>query len=114
VALVTYSDGPQLWPNIPWCTLPGSVGDGLVHSDSGKIPGGATLKGRSVWPAVIGHAAVNGIGSLGTLFVRGHPNPLLGPAPAGVIGGLGLAIIALLIFVSARGLAEPEQISERV
>jgi membrane protease YdiL (CAAX protease family) len=80
----------------------------------GIFLGWATLKGRSVWPAVIGHAAINGIANLGTLFVRGQPNPILGPLPVGVIGGIGFAIVALLIFSSPRGLSQLEQVSERV
>jgi membrane protease YdiL (CAAX protease family) len=74
----------------------------------GIFLGWATLKGSSVWPAVIGHAAINGIASLGAIFVRGQPNPLLGPLPVGVIGGIGFAIVALLIFISPRGLSQLE------
>lgn len=73
----------------------------------GIFLGWVTLKGGSVWPAVIGHAAINGMAGLGVLFVRGTPNPLLGPTPAGVIGGLGFALVALLILASPGGLSQP-------
>ena len=73
----------------------------------GIFLGWVTLKGGSVWPAVIGHAAINGIASLGLLFGQGKPNPLLGPLPTGLIGGLGLALVALLIYISPHGLSEP-------
>jgi membrane protease YdiL (CAAX protease family) len=63
-----------------------------------------TLKGGSVWPAVIGHAALNGMGSLSTLFTRGSPNLLLGPVPVGLIGSAGFLVVALLIFLSRRAL----------
>jgi membrane protease YdiL (CAAX protease family) len=70
----------------------------------GTFLGWATLRGGSVWPAVIGHAAVNGIANLGSLFVQGSPNPLLGPLPVGLIGSVGFALVALLILLSPRSL----------
>jgi membrane protease YdiL (CAAX protease family) len=60
-------------------------------------------RGRSVWPAVIGHAAVNGIAAIGVIFVRGEPNTLLGPTPVGVVGGAGFALAAALILVFPAG-----------
>ncbi len=78
----------------------------------GTILGWATLKGGSVWPAVIGHAVLNGVASLGILFSQGDPNPILGPLPTGIIGGLGFTIVALLIFFSPKGLQEPAFMSK--
>jgi uncharacterized protein len=57
-----------------------------------------TLRSGSIWPAVIGHAAINGIASLSILAVKGSPDPLLGPLPVGIIGSLGYAVIALILF----------------
>ena len=75
--------------------------------------GWATIKSESVWPGVIGHGAINGIASIGVFFVQGMPDPLLGPAPIGLIGGLGLTIIAVLIFILPNGLTpKPEAIPE--
>ena len=54
-----------------------------------------TLKARSVWPAVIGHAAINGLGTIGALVSIGQPNPLLGPTAAGLIGSLPFTVAAL-------------------
>lgn len=71
---------------------------------TGIFLGWLTLKSNSVWPAVIGHAAINGIASLGVLFTQGTPNPILGPLPVGIIGGLGFTIVALLIYFSPTGL----------
>jgi membrane protease YdiL (CAAX protease family) len=69
-----------------------------------------TLRGGSVWPAVIGHAAINGIAALAVLTTTGAPNPLLGPLPVGIIGSLGYAIVALLLFFRPGPLPEvPEQ-----
>ncbi|MCL4561026.1 MAG: CPBP family intramembrane metalloprotease [Chloroflexi bacterium] len=59
-----------------------------------------TLRAGSVWPAVIGHAAINGIAALAVLGTIGTPNPLLGPLPVGIIGSLGYAVVALALFFS--------------
>ncbi len=61
------------------------------------IFGWMTIKARSVWPAVIAHGALNGIASLGLIFAQGNPDPLLGPAPTGIIGGLGLTFTAAFL-----------------
>ncbi len=57
-----------------------------------------TLRAGSIWPAVIGHAAINGIAALAALVTMGNPNPLLGPLPVGIIGSLGFAIVSLALF----------------
>lgn len=69
----------------------------------------ATLRGGSVWPAVIGHAGVNGIAAIGMLFLASQPNPLLGPAPTGLIGMAGFAIVTIWIFVSRKALQPMEE-----
>lgn len=70
----------------------------------------------SVWPAVIGHAVLNGLANTPTLFLRGAPNPLLGPLVVGVIGGIGFAVVALVLWWRddewVRPLAQPEADSE--
>ena len=63
------------------------------------IFGWVTIKAANVWPAVIAHGAINGIAGISLLFVQGNPNPLLGPTPVGLIGGMGLTIAALIIFL---------------
>lgn len=66
--------------------------------------GWITIKSDSVWPAVIAHGAINGIAAIGFLFIRGNPDLLLGPTPAGLIGGLGITISSLIIFLSPKAL----------
>ena len=78
----------------------------------GIFLGWVTLKSNTVWPAVIGHAAINGIAGIGMIFTQGTPNPILGPLPVGIIGGLGFTLVALLIFFSPKGLSETESLSE--
>jgi membrane protease YdiL (CAAX protease family) len=80
----------------------------------GTFLGWATLRGGSVWPAVIGHGAINGIAALGVLLEQGQPSTLLGPLPVGLIGSVGFAIVALLIYISPSALrpAEPAPTAE--
>jgi uncharacterized protein len=72
----------------------------------GIFQGWLTLRSKSIWAAVIGHAAVNGIAGAAVLVTKGQPNPLLGPLPVGIIGSLGFALVAIAIFFSPKGLAE--------
>lgn len=74
----------------------------------GIFLGWVALRGGSVWPAVIGHAAINGIAGLAVLFTQGEPNPLLGPLPVGIIAMIPSILAALWIVASRNGLAAPE------
>ncbi len=88
------------YPGYPW------VGPLLflwVTFGLGIFLGWLTLRSKSVWPAVIGHAAINGIAGAAILVVIGNPNPLLGPLPVGIIGSLGYAAVSLAIFFSRQG-----------
>ncbi len=56
-----------------------------------------TLKTGSCIPAVIGHGAVNSIGSLGILFTKDGGRLLFGPSPAGLVAGIPLLITAAVL-----------------
>jgi membrane protease YdiL (CAAX protease family) len=84
------------YPGVPWTGFLTMVWFTLV---TGTLLGWAALRAGSVWPAVIGHGALNGIAALGALFVKGQPSPLLGPMPVGWVGSIGFAVVALLIFL---------------
>jgi len=91
------------YPGHPW------VGPLLfiwVTFGLGIFLGWLTLRSQSVWPAVIGHAAINGIAGAAVLVTTGQPNTLLGPLPVGIIGSLGFALVAIAIFVSPNALKE--------
>ena len=65
----------------------------------GTFLGWLTLRAGSVWPAVIGHAAVNGIAAGALAAVAGAPSPLLGPTPAGLVGSVGFGLLTLALFL---------------
>jgi membrane protease YdiL (CAAX protease family) len=100
------------YPGAPWTGMLAMTWFTVV---TGVFLGWAALRGGSVWPAVIGHAAINGISGLGALFVRGEPNPLLGPLAVGLIGSAAWAVLALWILlhrnapIVARPTAQPLQ-----
>ncbi len=73
-----------------------------------------TLRGGSVWPAVIGHAAINGIAAVSFLLMKGSPNLLVGPAPVGIIGAIGYEALALILFFSPLGKVTLPAAKERV
>lgn len=65
----------------------------------GVVFGWLAIKGKSVWPAVIAHAALNGIAGAAIFFLvpGSSPNPLLGPLTVGVIGGIPWLLLAVWI-----------------
>ncbi|HOU11742.1 MAG TPA: CPBP family intramembrane metalloprotease [Anaerolineae bacterium] len=91
------------YPGAPWGGVLMMIWFTLVL---GTLLGWLTLRAGSVWPAVIGHGAINGIAALSVFFIKGTPNPLLGPTPVGVIGAVGFAVATLVLFVW-RGAFEP-------
>ena len=91
------------YPGYPWA---GPLLFIWVTFGLGTFLGWLTLRSRSIWPAVIGHAAINGIAGVAIFVTTGQPNPLLGPLPVGIIGSLGYALVVIAIFVSPNGLKE--------
>ncbi len=91
------------YPGYPWA---GPLLFLWVTFGFGTFLAWLTLRSKSIWPAVIGHAAINGIAGAAVLATTGQPNPLLGPLPVGIIGSLGYALVAIAIFVSQKALTE--------
>lgn len=67
------------------------------------------IRSGSVWPAALGHAAINAIAGLSLLVVNPSlvANPLYGPSPVGVLGGIGYSLVALYLFVTPSAWQEP-------
>lgn len=80
------------YPGAPWVGL---LAMAWFTTVAGVFLAWLMLKAKSVWPAVIGHAAINSWAAIGTLFSQGQPNPLLGPTAAGLISSLPFALLAL-------------------
>jgi membrane protease YdiL (CAAX protease family) len=83
------------YPGAPWL---GTLLFMWIIFCEGVFLGWVALRGGSVWPAVIGHAAANGILSLAGLVTSGRPNLLLGPLPVGIVGSVWLSVLALILF----------------
>jgi uncharacterized protein len=91
------------YPGFPWL---GPLLFIWITFGFGTILGWLSIRAKSIWPAVIGHAAINGTAALAILAVTGNPNTTLGPSPVGVIGSIGFAVLTLVIFLSPKALAE--------
>jgi membrane protease YdiL (CAAX protease family) len=87
------------YPGAPWLGL---IAMAWFTTIVGVYLGAMVLEAGSVWPSVIGHAAVNGIAAVSLLVTIGNPDPLLGPAPVGVIGSLPFTLAALWILWRSR------------
>lgn len=98
VILMGYNYGFD-YPGDPWSGLLAMIWFTFVV---GTVLGWATLRAKSVWPAVIGHGALNGTAGLGVLFLAGEPNTLMGPAPVGLIASVPWALMALWIMWRAK------------
>ncbi len=96
---------PVIWMgyNYPGYPIWGSLAMVWFTLVLGTFLGWATLRAGSVWPAVIGHGALNGIANIWLLFLTAKTNPLVGPAVVGVIGSIFFAVAALLILWKAKG-----------
>lgn len=74
----------------------------------GVFIGWVTLRGGSVWPAVLAHAVTNGFAAVSVLVLKGEPNRLLGPTPVGIIASLPIAYLAFRILSSRWAKTETE------
>ncbi|EJN59967.1 CPBP family intramembrane glutamic endopeptidase [Halogranum rubrum] len=79
------------YPGAPWT---GFLAMCWFTLTTGVFLAWVTLRSESVWPAAIGHGAINAVAGLSVLFVAGQPNPLVGPTPLGLVGGLGWTVAA--------------------
>lgn len=60
-----------------------------------------TLRAKSCLPAVFAHGALNGCANAPVMFAT-VANPFIGPAPTGIIGGIGFIVVAALCLYSLR------------
>jgi membrane protease YdiL (CAAX protease family) len=84
------------YPGAPWLGILATV---WIMFILGTFLGWATLRAGSVWPAVIGHGAFNGIAGVYVFFTQGNPNLVLGPSAAGLIGSWAITAVAMIIFL---------------
>lgn len=107
------------WPiilmgyNFPEAPVLGSLAMVYFTVLVGIFLGWVALRGGSVWPAVIGHAAINANAGIVLLLAHGEPSRLLGPALTGVVASLPLALLALWLLVRSESLAPPESLRSR-
>ncbi|MFW5948626.1 MAG: CPBP family intramembrane glutamic endopeptidase [Halolamina sp.] len=79
------------YPGFPWT---GMLAFLAFTVGAGTFLAVLTEREGSVWPASLGHGAINAIAGLSVLFVAGQPNTLLGPTPVGVLAALPWLVLA--------------------
>jgi len=80
------------YPGFPWT---GMLAFLVFTVGAGTFLAWLTVREGSVWPASIGHGAINAIAGISVLFVVGQPNSLLGPTPVGVLAALPWLVVAV-------------------
>ena len=84
------------YPGYPWLGLIATL---WLTLSVGVFFGWLSIKGKSVWPAVLAHGALNGLASIGILFQRSPTPMILGPTPAGIIGCIPFTILSIFILI---------------
>ncbi|MEA5388170.1 CPBP family intramembrane glutamic endopeptidase [Haloarculaceae archaeon H-GB2-1] len=82
------------YPGAPWA---GPLVFLVFTVSVGTVLAWLTVGSGSVWPATLAHGAVNAVAGIGVAFVHGSPNPLLGPLPIGLVGGLPWLAVAVVL-----------------
>ncbi|WP_436925935.1 CPBP family intramembrane glutamic endopeptidase [Halosimplex amylolyticum] len=90
----------------PWLGLLAMV---VATVGLGVFLGWVTLRSASVFPAVVGHAMINGSAGLATLFATAVPNQVFGPTPVGLIGVIPWVAVAAVLFVRTEWLLPDER-----
>ncbi len=63
----------------------------------GTIFSYVTIKTNSCIPAIFAHGGLNSIAAVGIYYSVSGGNPFIGPAPTGIIGGIGFIIVAIIL-----------------
>jgi hypothetical protein len=86
------------YPGFPWLGILTMIWFCILL---GIFLGWLSLRAKNIWPAIIGHAAVNGIAGLSILFSIGNPNPILGPMSVGLIGSIAFLAVAVWMYMKS-------------
>ncbi|MGL5316303.1 MAG: CPBP family intramembrane glutamic endopeptidase [Peptostreptococcaceae bacterium] len=94
------------YPTAPWGGIFAMI---LFCVFLGSLLSYISIKSKSCIPAVIGHAMVNGFASFGVVFISiANPNPFIGPAPVGIIGGIGFIVVGFICFKAISKLTDTD------
>ena len=89
------------YPGAPWTGMLAMV---PMTVATGTFLAWVTLRSGSVWPAALGHGAINAVGGVGVLFARSSPPLLFGPTVT------GLVVVVPWLVVAAWLLSRPERL----
>ncbi|WP_202593763.1 CPBP family intramembrane glutamic endopeptidase [Halolamina rubra] len=80
------------YPGFPWT---GMLAFLAFTVGAGTFLAVLTEREGSVWPASVGHGAINAVAGISVLFVAGQPESLLGPTPVGLVAALPWLALAV-------------------
>ena len=93
------------YPGFPWVGIGAMVVFCVVL---GLFLGYMSYAVGNVWPAVIGHGAINAFAGISIFFSKNDPSPFIGPLPVGIIGGVGLIAAGLVSYFLLKKEPAPE------
>jgi membrane protease YdiL (CAAX protease family) len=70
------------YPGAPWTGMLAMV---PMMTATGTFLAWVTLRSGSVWPAALGHGAINAVGGLGLVLSGSSPPLLFGPTVTGLV-----------------------------
>ena len=84
------------YPGAPWWGILAMV---VFTVFVGTFFAWVTIRSGSMFPAAVGHGALNGMAGAAAYFlVAGQGNPFVGPLPTGIIGGFGFVVMGVICF----------------
>ncbi|WP_245902829.1 CPBP family intramembrane glutamic endopeptidase [Salinigranum rubrum] len=92
------------YPGAPWTGMLAMV---AMTTATGTFLAWVTLWSESVWPAALGHGAINAVGGVGLLFSRSTDSLLLGPTVTGLLVVVPWALLAAWLLLDHDRLSPP-------
>jgi membrane protease YdiL (CAAX protease family) len=79
------------YPGAPWTGMLAMV---VMTTATGTFLAWVTLRSESVWPAALGHGAINAVGGIGLVVSQSPPSLLLGPTVTGLVVVVPWAVLS--------------------
>ncbi len=92
------------YPGAPWTGMFAMV---AMTTATGTFLAWVTLRSESVWPAALGHGAINAVGGVGVLFSRSTDSLLLGPTVTGIVVVVPWTVLAAWLLLDSDRLSPP-------
>jgi membrane protease YdiL (CAAX protease family) len=85
------------YPGAPWTGMLAMV---VMTTATGTFLAWVTLRSESVWPAALGHGAINAVGGIGLVISQSPTSLLLGPTVTGLVVVVPWALFAAWVLLA--------------